>query len=63
MQTIPLLTALAGLTACPSIFFAATQPHFTTIYALTGGNPLGLTAANGVLYGATYGVGPTDLDS
>lgn len=33
---------------------AASQPRFTTLYNLTGGDPLGLTAAHGVLYGATW---------
>jgi uncharacterized repeat protein (TIGR03803 family) len=37
---------------------AASQTRFETLYSFTDGNPLGLTAANGALYGTTTAIRP-----
>ena len=44
-------------------FTAAGQPHLTTLYNITGDNPVGLTAARGKLYLAAddYGSGPGEV--
>jgi hypothetical protein len=54
MKTIPVLAALALFSLSPLASLTATQAGITTIYTVTEGDPAGLTAANGTLYGATY---------
>lgn len=40
----------------------AAQSRFATLYTFTNGMPVGLTAANSVLYGATFGAAPNGTD-
>jgi hypothetical protein len=55
LQTIALAIVLsASLLARDS----AGQTRFATLYTFTNGAPVGLTAGNGVLYGATFGGAP-----
>ncbi len=57
MKTLQLL-ALAAALCAPSITpCSAGQARFTTLYTLNGQDPVGLTAANGMLYGASAAIG------
>jgi hypothetical protein len=62
MQTIKILTATIGLTALiASAAFG--QAQFTTLYNVSGDNPVALTSAHGALYVATddFGAGPGQI--
>jgi len=53
------LTALTCAVCLVALAPCAYGQHFATLYSITGNLPVGLTAAKGVLYGATSGGGST----
>ena len=56
MRTTYILALVSALLSALSP--SAAGQHFTTLYTISGGSPLGLVAGNGVLFGTTSGDAP-----